>query len=229
MGSFINGLSIFVCAVLGFVIKSRLKEKYTDAVSKGVSVAIVFVGASGALKNMALEDAHPFLFIVCIALGGILGAWLNISDRLTAFGDFVQAKFAKNSGDFSKGFVYATILFCTGAMSIIGSFESGVSGDNSILITKSVIDGVMSLVLGSTMGLGVSASGFSVIAYEGTLTAVSSFVADYITEDMFREISIVGNILISCIGLDLLDILKIKVADYLPAAFLPVLYYLIIS
>ena len=226
LGSVVNCIAVILAGLAGAQIKQRLRESYKHIVMQGIGIAILFVGASGAISNMIKPESNAVLFILSLVLGGLLGTWIGISRRLTQFGNWIQSKLAKDSDGFAAGFVYASILFCVGTMSVIGAMESGIKGDHSILLVKSVIDGVTALILGASMGIGVAGSGLALLVYEGALTILAGLFAPYITADMMREMSIVGGILIACIGLDMLDILKLRVADFLPAVFLPVLYYL---
>ena len=230
IASVINGVTIFVMGILGSLIKQRLNLKYKTIVMHGIGLAVVFVGASGAIKNLTAPEANPVLFVVSLVVGGALGALIGITNHLNVFGEWVQKKFSKKfdgQGEgFAAGFIYATILFCVGTMAIIGSFDSGVKGDYTILLVKSVIDGISALIIGASLGIGVAFSGVMVFLYEGLLTLLAGLVSPYISADMMREMSIVGGIIISAIGLDMLNIVKIKVADFLPAVFIPIIYYL---
>lgn len=188
---------------------------------------MLYIGASSSIKSMLDENAHPNLFILSLVAGCIIGEWIDIEARLKRLGDWLESKTKKSDSNLSEGFVTATLLYCVGSMAILGSIESGINGNHSVIYAKSILDGVMSVVLASTMGIGVMLSAISVLLYQGTLTLFASALQPFITEDMMREISAVGGILISVIGLNVLGLTKIKVGNFLPAIFFPVLYFIL--
>jgi len=228
LGTTVNALAIFCGALVGMFLKNGLKEDYKQIVFHGVSLAVLFIGASGAIGNMIQPSSHPILFIISLILGGLIGQWWNIELRLENLGDYLQSKMQKgDKGDnISQGFVSASLLFCVGTMAIMGALESGLQGVHKTLFAKSVLDGVTSILLSSTLGIGVALAGVSVFIYQGAITLLAQWIEPYMTADMIREISTVGGILIFAIGLNMLEIKRIKVGNLLPAIFIPILYYL---
>ncbi|MGN1319255.1 MAG: DUF554 domain-containing protein, partial [Lachnospirales bacterium] len=154
-----------------------------------------------------------------------IGTLLDIEGKMKKVGDYLESKFKNNRGSVSKSFVSASILFCTGTMAIIGSIESGIDHNYSILFTKSILDGTYSIIIASTMGIGVIFSSISVFLYQGAITMLAYIVKPCLTGDIMREISIVGGILITGLGIDMLGIKKLNIANLLPAVVIPVIYY----
>lgn len=230
-GTLVNTLAIVVGGTAGLLLKNGLKENLRTIINQGVSLAVIFVGIAGCVGGMLQEGANPVLFIVSLVLGGILGELLRIEGRLNGLGDWLQkkVKMPGELGGFSRGFVAASLVFCVGTMAILGSLESGVRGNHSVLYAKSLMDGIIALVMASTLGIGVLFSALSVLLYQGALTLLAMWVSPYITPEMMREIAIVGGILITAIGLNLLGLTKIRVGNFLPALLVPVLYYLVMG
>lgn len=226
LGTMVNALVIIVCTLLGVAVKGGIPERFRLILMQALGLSVFYVGASGAISNMQAENAHPLLFIISLVVGAFLGEWIDIELKLKQFGDWVEAKSKTNDSNLSQGFVTASLIYCVGSMAIIGSIESGINGNHSILYAKSLLDGVLSVILASTLGIGVMLSAFSVLIYQGTITLFASALQPYITDDMMREVSAVGGILISVIGLNQLELTKIKVGNLLPAIFVPVVFYL---
>ncbi|MCI1930605.1 MAG: DUF554 domain-containing protein [Clostridia bacterium] len=226
IGTVVNTIAVILGALLGYIIKGRLKQRYRDILTSVLGLAVIFTGASSALGGMLSDGAEPILYIVSLVIGCIIGEFLDIEGKLCYIGDLIQKKIGSNGGNISQGFVTASLTFCIGTMAIMGSIESGIMGVHTILYTKSVIDGVTSIVYASTLGIGVVFSAVSVFLYEGMLTITASLLQPYITNDMMREVSIVGGILIAAIGVNMLEIKKFKVGNMLPAIIVPVIYYL---
>lgn len=228
LGTIVNVLAIFFGSLLGTYIKKGFREDYKEIIFHGVSLSVLFVGISGSISRMIEPESHPILFIISLIIGGLLGQWLNIEGKLENFGNFIQSKMKKKNNDsnISQGFVSGSLIFCVGTMAILGSLESGLQGVHKTLFAKSILDGVISIVLSSTLGIGVALSGISVLLYQGILTILAQWIEPYLTADMIREISIVGGILIFAIGLNMMKLKKIKVGNLLPSILIPILYYL---
>lgn len=211
------------------LLKGGLRQRYSTIITQGIGLAVLFVGASGAIGKMLQDDANPILFIVSLALGGLLGEILGIEAALEKLGNWLQGKLKtkKDYGNISSGFVAASLLFCVGTMAVLGPLESGLQNNHSILLAKSTLDGITSMVMASTLGIGVLLSAGSVFLYQGLITLLAVWISPYLTADMLRELSTVGGILIFGIGLNMLGITKIKVGNFLPALFVPIVYYVI--
>lgn len=230
-GTIVNTLAIIVGSVTGLFLKGGLRENIKVIVNQAVGLAVIFVGASATISRMIQPEANPVLFIVSLAIGGIIGEWIGIEAGLERLGNWLQSKIhlSNELGNISRGFVAASLLYCVGTMAVLGPIESGLNGNHTILYAKSILDGIISVVMSATLGIGVLFSAASVFIYQGLLTLLVVWISPYLTPDMLRELSIVGGILIAAIGLNMLDITKIRVGNLLPGLFLPVAWYLIIG
>lgn len=230
VGAIVNTLAVIVGATCGIFVKGGLDEKYKKQAMDGVGLSVLFIGLSGALSGMLSGKNHSVLFIISIVLGAIIGQKLNIDGKLNRMGEFIQEILPKSSGSsVAQGFVSATLLFCGGTMSILGALESGARGVHSTLFAKSVLDAIVSLILASSMGTGVLLAAGSVLIYEGTLTLLAQMLERYLTSAMISEISTIGGILITGLAINILEIKQIKVANFLPAILVPVIYYAILG
>lgn len=228
LGTIVNVIAIVVCAFLGLAIKGRFNKRLQEITTQATGLAVLFVGISGALSRLILEPCNPVLFVVSLVIGGLIGTAIDIEGKIKILGDWIESRCKGNSGSVSKSFVAASILYCTGTMAILGSVESGINHDYSILFTKSVLDGVNSIVFAATMGIGVVFSAVSVLVYQGAITLLAGLVGPYLTGDIMRELSLVGGILITGLGIDMLGMRKLNIANLLPAVVIPVIYYAII-
>ncbi len=228
LGTIVNTIAIIFGTLFGILIKGGLKVKYQVIVKQAVGLAVLFLGASSAIGKMTLPEANPLLFIISLIIGGIVGTLLDIEGKLAKLGDCLQSKFGGGKSTISKAFVTSSLLFCVGTMAILGSLESGIQGVHNTLFAKSVLDGVMSVVLASSLGIGVILSAVTVFVYQGTITLLAAYIGPFLTNDMIREISIVGGILITGLGLDVLEIKTVSVGNLLPAILVPVIYYAIV-
>ncbi|GHV93699.1 membrane protein [Spirochaetia bacterium] len=198
-------------------------------IKKAIGLSIVFVGIRGALEN-----EHILLLIMSMVAGAIIGELINIDKWMNRAGQWAEKKLglapnpAENSAvskrSFSKGFVSASILFCTGSMAIVGSMQSGLQGNHETLFAKSILDGSISLVFGASLGIGVAFSALPVLLYEGAIVLASLAIRDYLTPEIIREMSAVGSLIIAGIGFNFLSIKEIKVANLIPAIFIPWAY-----
>ena len=163
-------------------------------------------------------------------LGGLTGTFVKIEEKIEYFGEFLKRKFTlkDNSGNFALGFLTASILFCSGSMAIVGSFQAGTQGVYDLIFTKSVIDGFVAIFMSTVYGVGVSFSIISIFLYQGTLTILSSFLEPYVSETMLTEVSAVGGATVMMIGINLLKLAKIKTGDFLPALIYSILLVLLI-
>lgn len=228
LGTIVNTLAIFFGALLGSIIKKGFNEAFKEIIYHAISLSVIFVGISGTVAHLNDPSSHPILFIISLVIGGLLGQFLDIEGKLERLGNAIEKRMKKDSknGSISQGFVTASLIFCVGTMAIIGSLESGLQGVHKTLYAKAVLDGVIAMVLSSTLGTGVALSAFSVFIYQGSITMLAQWIEPFMTQDMIREISIVGGILIFAIGLNLMEVKKIKVGNLLPSVFIPVIYYL---
>ncbi len=228
LGNYVNLLTIVIGSIIGLLVKKGLKDKYKKIVMQAIGLAVVFIGAAGAISGLLNPESEPVLFIISLMIGGAVGELIGIEKALERLGALIQRKMGSAESNVAQGFVTASLIFCVGTMAIIGSLESGLMGDHNILYAKSVLDGVTSMILASTLGIGVIFSAAAVFVYQGSIIMFASFLEPFLTDNIIREISIIGGILIFGIGVNLLEITKIKTANLLPAIVVPVIYYILI-
>lgn len=228
LGTIVNVAAIIAGALLGIIIKGHFNEKLQEITTQATGLAVLFVGISSTLAKMMLEPCNSVLFVISLVIGGIVGTILDIEGKMKRIGDFIESKCKGGEGSVSKSFVAASILYCTGTMAILGSIESGINHNYAILFTKSVLDGIYAVIFASTLGIGVIFAAASVFIYQGVITLLAGFVQPYMTGDIMRELSLVGGILITGLGIDMLGMRKVNVANLLPAVVVPIIYYAVV-
>ena len=229
LGTMVNGVSVIVGSLVGLLLKKYLSKRIVQTVMQGVGLAVIVIGLTGVIgaaftvDGAKLSSDHILLMIISLALGALIGELLKIESRLDAFGKLLELKFAKRGekSTFAQGFVTAALIFCVGSMAIVGALEDGINGNSTILFAKSTLDGITSLVLASTLGVGVLFSAVAVCVYQGVITLLSVVVAPYLNETVITQMSLIGSVLIVAIGFNMLNITKIKVGNLLPAMFIP--------
>ncbi len=224
LGTIVNAAAIILGGILGLIIKGRFTPRFQEIVTQATGLAVIFIGAGGAIQQLMLPERSSVLFVISLVLGGLTGEALDIEGRLKRLGDKLEALCGANGG-VSKSFVSASLLFCVGSMAILGSIQSGLQRDYSTLFTKSILDGVYAIIIASSLGFGVLFSAVSVFVYQGAITVAAGFIEPYINADILREMSLVGGILIAALGIDMLGIRKMKVGNLLPSVAVPVIYY----
>lgn len=223
-GTIVNSVAIIIGGLIGVILKKGIKEDYRNTIMDGIALSVIIIGIGGGITSNNI-----ILVVASIVVGSILGEAMKIETKLDNIGNSLQERFGKGDSTFSKAFVTSSLIYCVGAMAIIGSLESGIQGDHSTLFVKSILDGITSLLFASTLGIGVIFSAIPVFLYQGTITLLASRVADLLTPEVINEMSAVGGILIMAIGINVLGLKKIKVGNMLPAIFLPIIYYLIVN
>lgn len=224
IATIINALAVLVGSVIGMTLKGRIHDQYEQTVFTALGVFTLVLGIS-----MAQEPCNALAMVFALVLGGLLGTWMQIEDRVLRFGEWMRSRLpgSMGQGQFSMGFLDATVLFCVGAMTIVGSFKAGIEKDYQLLLVKSVMDGAVSVLLAAVMGCGVAFSAISILIVQGTLTVMSRVVAPYADQAMIDAVSAVGGLLIVMIGINLLKLKKIKTANFTPAVVLIVLFRLL--
>lgn len=223
LGSIVNFIAVVIGSIIGVLLNKGIKEDYKKTIMDGIGLTIVVIGIMGSIKSQ-----NTILVIISIVLGSIIGEAINIQKKLDNLGDRLESYFGKGDSNFSKGFVTASLIYCVGAMAIVGSLESGLSGNYSTLFAKSIIDGITSIILASTLGIGVAFSAIPILLYQGSITLLATYLKDLLSEQAITEMTSVGGILIIAIGINLLEIKKIKVGNMLPAIFIPLIYFRLI-
>ncbi len=224
-GVLINTATVILGSILGLLLKKGIPEKISKAAMTAIGLCTVYIGIDGAL-----DGENTIVLIVSMVSGVIVGTALNIDGHLERLGGFIEKKMkGKGSGgSIAQGFITASLLFCVGAMTIVGSLNAGLTGNNELLITKSVLDLISSCMLASTLGIGVIFAAFFVLLYQGGLVFLSGLLQNVLTsEELIAEITCAGSVMIIALGLNILGITKIKVANLLPALlFVPLFFYL---
>lgn len=215
-GTLVNVAAIIVGSLLGCFLRKGVPERLRASLTQAMGLAVILIGVQGAVKT---ESA--FLIVLSMVLGTLLGTLIGIEKRLNRLGDRLQSRFASGDAGFAKGFVSASLIFCVGAMAIVGSMDSGLRGDHATLFAKSVLDGVTAMILASTLGVGVMLSAVPVLLYQGAIALSAGLISPLLTERMILEMSAAGGLLIVGIGVNMLRKEHIPVGDMLPAMFLP--------
>ena len=223
-GSIINSLTIIFGGLIGLMLKKGISERYQETIMDGLALVVITIGIINAV-----ESKNIILVISSLVIGSIIGEKIRIDKRLNNLGGYLESKFKKEGSRFTEGFVSATLVFCVGAMAIVGSLEAGLLSDYNTLIVKSMLDGITSMIFATTLGIGVLFSSLPVLIYQGSITLLASSLSSVLTTVVITEVSAVGGILIMAIGLSLLKVKEIRVANMIPAVLIPVIYYFIIS
>ena len=224
LGTIVNVIAIVIGSFIGILLKKGIKEEFKDTIMNGIGLTVIIIGINSAIKS-----DNMVIVIISIVLGIFIGENIRIEDRLNKLGNKMEKKFSKGDSNFSKGFVTASLVFCIGAMAIVGALESGLNANHQTLFAKSIIDGITSIIFASTLGIGVAFSAIPIFFYRGGISLLAQLVKNIFTPSLILEMSAVGGILITAIGINILGIKNIKVGNMLPGIFIPILYYVIIN
>lgn len=236
-GTIINTLTVLGGSLVGLLLKwlaghfgsrlpagsAALGARLQNIIMEGVALCVLYIGISGSL-----EGQNTLIAILSIVIGAIIGEALDLDAKMRALGDWVQAKTAKlvkssgNGPSVADGFVTASLLFCVGAMAIVGALENGLTGNYDTLKAKAVLDGISSIVFASSLGIGVSFSAVAILLYQGAISLLASFLSPVLGDAVIAEMTCVGSLLIVALGTNMLNMTKIKVMNLVPAIFLPI-------
>jgi len=225
LGPLVNAAVIVICSLAGTFLIKGIQKRFEEIIKKAIGLSIVFIGIRGAFENSRI-----LLLILSMVIGAVIGELINIDKWMNRLGEWAERKIIKKDSaapvrSFSRGFVAASILFCTGSMAILGSMQSGLQGNHQILFAKSVMDGTMSLIFGASFGIGAAFSAVPVFVYQGGIALASTFIRDLLTPEIIAEMSAVGSLIIAGIGFNFLSVREIKVANLIPAIFIPWIYF----
>ena len=220
----VNVATVLLGSTVGLIFRNKINEKFTKAVISALALVTILIGLCSAL-----DTADILCVIICMALGTIIGELIRIDDGIESAGDLIKKKLLKGKraeNRFTEGFVTACIVFCVGSMTIMGSFEAGINGNNSIIYAKSALDFVSSMMFAAAMGLGVPFAALFVLVFQGALTLLASVLAPFLSAAVVTEMSAVGGVILVGMGINMLELSphRIKVANMLPAIFLPIAY-----
>lgn len=224
LGVIVNTITIIGGGIIGLIINKGIPERLNKTIMDGIALVVMYIGISGALKG-----DNPLYVIICISIGAFIGELIDFDKLLNKFGEYIDKKFSKNKVDedddkeLSRGFVSASLLFCVGAMAVVGAIQSGLNGDHSTLLAKSVLDGVSSIFFAASMGLGVILSSIAVFIYEGIIALGAGALSSILSDAVVTYMTCVGSLLIFALGLNMLKICNIKVANLLPSMFIPII------
>jgi uncharacterized membrane protein YqgA involved in biofilm formation len=217
----VNAIAVLVGSLVGILLHAKIKDSFKAIVYVGAGLVALIIGV-----KMSLESSKIVFLALSLIIGGILGEWWRIEDGILSLGELLKRTFAKKASgkDFAYGFLTASVLFCVGAMALVGSFKAGTEGNYDLIFTKSVMDGFMAIVLTAALGIGVAFSALSVLLYQGILTLAAGWLKPLVSAVMLKELTGVGGTLVIMIGINMLGLVKLKTANFLPALLLIVLF-----
>lgn len=220
IGTIVNVIAIIVGSILGFLVKGKLPEKYQNIVMQGISLAVLIIGLQMALTVESTKGTLVVIF--SLVIGGIIGELIGIENGLEKFGETIQKRFGSDEGLFVQGFVQSSLIYCVGAMAIMGAIQDGLNNDPSILFTKSLLDGTASIAFSATFGIGVIFSSLPVLIYQGSISLLASWAQKFLNQDVIAMMTATGGLLIMAIGFNILLSTEIKIGNLLPAIFVAI-------
>lgn len=220
LGTLVNCLAIIIGACIGIFLKGKINKKISDTIMSGLALCVIYIGISGTFKTES-----TITMILAIVIGAFIGETIDIDKRLENLGQKIEKRFnnGKEKISIAEGFVTSTLLFCVGAMAIVGSLESGLNNNHNTIFAKSALDGVSSIIFASTLGIGVLFSSIVVLIYQGGIVISASFLANYLNDTAINNMTAVGSLLIIGLGLNMLGVTKIKVSNLLPAIVIAII------
>lgn len=222
MGTIVNTAAIIVGALLGTFIGNKLKNRYKNTAMQGLSLAVILIGL-----EMALDTENVSIIIFSLLLGGLIGEFFQIESHLRSAGDWFENRM-KGQGQVAEAFIQCSLIYCVGAMAIMGAIQDGLLNDPSTLYAKSMLDGFTAIAFSSTLGIGVILAAIPVFLYQGTITVMAGFLKPLLTDPVINEMTATGGLLIVGIGLNLLNITEIKVGNLLPSLLVAVILVFIL-
>lgn len=225
LGTFVNMILVILGGSIGLFLGSRFPKKLSDSLMKTLGLCTLLIGISGLSKG-----ENQLITIISMAVGTVIGELLDLDKRLSDLGDSIEKRFKKDGDNvtIAEGFVNASLLFCVGAMAIVGSLQSGLVGDNSMIYTKSLLDFTASIIFASTLGVGVLLSAFPILLYQGGIVLLAHLIAPFLTDVVIGDMTCTGSLIIIGLALNMLGITKLKVMNMVPAIFLPILIHLFV-
>ncbi len=231
-GTLVNAVAVIVGGLIGLLLKKGIKESYTESINKALGLAILIIGLNGVISNMftvengKLKSSGELMLVIFLVLGTFAGELLKLDDRFTRFCKGIENKF--KSDGFAAGFINSTVLFCVGAMSIVGSINDGLTGDSSVLFVKSALDFVNAIIFAATLGYGVIFTFIPILLYQGGISLLAGVLSGVLQGELLEQICMVGYAIIMAIGLNFLLQKKFKTLNMVPALLLPVAYHYIL-
>ena len=220
-GVLVNVATVLIGSTVGLLFRKMIPQNATDFVMKGIGLCTIYIGIDGALGG-----TNPLIAIISMAVGALIGALADLDKHLNHFAGKLEDRFKNKDGSgpsIAEGFVTASLVFCVGAMTIVGSLQSGLTGDHSMLITKATLDLVSSLIFAASLGIGVMMAAAFVLVFQGSIVLIAQAAAPFLTDYVIGEMTCVGSILIMALGMNIIGVTNFKVMNYLPAIFIPIL------
>lgn len=225
LGTIVNFTAIVLGGLAGVFFGKAVPDRLKATVIQGIGLTVMIIGL-----QMALKTSNVLIVIASLVIGGIIGESIDIEARLNDFGRYLEKKLAgKGEGQFTKAFVTTSLIYCVGAMAIVGSLEDGLNGNHSILFAKSALDGITAIIFSSSMGIGVIFSAVPVFLYQGSISLFAGLLQGLLSDAVVVEMSAVGGLLIFGIGINMLGIKEIKVGNLLPGIFVTVPLVLLVG
>ena len=220
MGAIVNSVVVVLASAIGLIIGQRIPEKMNLAIMQGIGLVVVSIGISGVV-----DGDNTLVLILSMVIGIIIGEGIDIHERINNAINKVTKRFSgdKDQSQFTQAFMTATMLFCIGSMAIVGSLESGLTGDNATLYTKSVIDGISAILFSSSPGIGVIFSAIPLLLYQGGLVLFAQLLAPLLSAAVILEMTTVGSVLLIGMGLNMLNLTDFKMMNFIPAIFIPII------
>ena len=220
-GVLVNVATVLIGSTIGLLFRKMIPQNATDFVMKGIGLCTIYIGIDGALTG-----ENTLITIISIAVGALIGELADLDKHLNRFAGKLEERFKNKDGSgpsIAEGFVTASLVFCVGAMTIVGSLQSGLTGDHTMLITKATLDLVSSLIFAASLGIGVMLAAAFVLVFQGSIVLIAQAAAPFLTDYVIGEMTCVGSILIMALGMNIIGVTNFKVMNYLPAIFLPIL------
>lgn len=216
-GTIANAAAIAVGSCLGLLLQKGIPERFKTTIMQGLSLSVFLIGI-----QMALKTENILVVIGSIVIGAIMGEWWDLDGKLEHLGKWLECKLRASPGSISKGFMTSSLIYCVGAMAVVGAIQDGMTGNAEILYAKAMLDGISSVIFTSSLGVGVLFSAAAVFIYQGTITLMANYVGPLITSTIIAEITATGGLLIIGIALNMLDVRRIKVVNLLPSILVSV-------
>lgn len=218
-GTIVNTIAILLGGIVGLLFRRGISDRFKTTVMQALGLSVFMIGLAGALKS-----ENILLLIFSMVIGSLVGESMKVEEKLEGFGKWIETKSGQGEGQVAKGFVAASLIYCVGAMAIVGALESGLTGNHETLYAKSLLDGVTSVIFASTLGVGVLLSALSVFVYQGAITLAAGALAAVLVDAVILEMSAIGGLLIMGIAVNILELKRIRVGNMLPAVFIPLFY-----
>lgn len=220
LGVIVNTIAVVLGSAVGLVAKKAIPKEWTDFILKGIALCVLYIGIEGSMQGQ-----NTLIMIISMAIGSVIGAGLDLDRHLNNFAEKLENKFKKpgEKTTIAEGFISASLLFCVGAMTIVGSLQAGLLGDNHMLYTKATLDVISSIIFAASLGIGVMFAAVFVFVFQGAIVMLAQLVEPFLRESVIAEMTCVGSLLIIALSLNMLGITKLKVMNYTPAIFMPVI------